>query len=61
MDEYTRKYDSTKCLILDHSDEKCERIFDSIRYDIMLKSNISDICSDKYMKIKINLIDDLPL
>ena len=39
VDEYIRKYDETKYLALFHSDEQHERIFDRIRYLIMLKSN----------------------
>ena len=37
------------------------RFFDRIRYLIMLKSNISDIYSHEFMKIKINSDDDSPL
>ena len=40
-----------------HSDEKYVRIFD----EIMLKSNIPDIYSHKYTKIKITPDDNLPL
>lgn len=36
-------------------------MFDRITYLIMLKSNISDVFSNKYKKIKINSDDDLPL
>ena len=45
VDGYIRKYDSTKHLGLSHSDEKNERIFDKIRYLIMLNSNIIKIFS----------------
>ena len=38
-----------------HSDE---RIFERIRYLIMLKSNISDVYSHKYTKIKISSDDE---
>ena len=58
VDGYTRKYDSTKYLALYHSDEKYEINFNRIWYLIMLKSNISDICSHKCTRIKINLDDD---
>ena len=61
IDGYTRKYDSTKYLALFHCDEKNERIFDRRSYSNMLKSNISDVCSHKYTKFKINSDDDLPL
>ena len=43
-----------------YSSEKYKRKFDRIRY-LMLKSNISDIYSHKYMKIKSNSDNDLPL
>ena len=33
--------------------------FDRIRYLIMLKSNILRVCSHEYMKININLDNDL--
>ena len=36
-------------------------MFDRITYLIMLKSNISDVFSNKYKKIKTNSDDDLPL
>ena len=52
VDECTWKYDRTKYLRLLHSDEKCKRSFGRIRYVAMLKNNISDIYSHKYMKIK---------
>ena len=51
VDGYIRKNDSTKCLALFHSNQKYARIFDRVRYLIMLKSNISDIYSHKYTKI----------
>ena len=46
VEEYIRKY-SSKYLALFHSNKKYERIFDRVRYLIMLKSNISDFCSKK--------------
>ena len=58
---YIRKYDSTKHLEVTNSDYKNERIFDRIRYVIMLNINISETHSHKYTKTKINLNDDLPL
>ena len=61
VDEYIRKYDSTKYVALFYSDEKYEKVFDRIRYLIMLKRNISDVYSHKYTKIKMNSDDDLPL
>lgn len=41
IDGYIRKYDSNECIASFHSDEKYERIFDRVRYAIMLKSNVS--------------------
>ena len=51
-DGYIRKYDTTKYLVLFHSDEKYERIFDWIRYLIMLKSTFKEciICHYWYFK-----------
>ena len=57
---YIRQYDKTRYLALLHSDEKYKKKFDRIRY-LMLKSNISDIYSHKYMKIKINSDNDIYL
>ena len=56
-----REYDGTKYLAFFHSNEKHERIFDRIRYLVMLKSNISFVVSHKYAKIKNGSDDDLPL
>ena len=55
-----RKYDGTKYLALFHSDKNYERIFDIIRYLIVLKkkSSISDVNSHKFMKMKIRSDDD---
>ena len=61
VDECIRKYDGTKYLTLFHSHEKYERLFDRIRYLIMFKSNIWGVNSHKYMEIKINSGDILPL
>ena len=60
VDEYSRKYDRTKYLAL-YPYQKYKRIVDRIRYCFMLKSNISDVYSHKYMKIEINSDDDLRL
>ena len=57
VDEYVKKYNSTKYLTLFHSGEKYERVFGRIRYLIMLKSNISEVYSHKYTKIKTNSDD----
>ena len=59
VDGYTRRYDSSKYLSLLDSNEKYERNFDRIRYLMTLKTNISDVYSHKYTKIKINLDDDM--
>ena len=55
-----RKCNKTKYLALFPHGEKYERMFDRIKY-FMLKSNISYVYSHKYMKIKIDSGDDLPL
>ena len=54
VDGYIRKYDETKYLSLFHSGQKYERSLERIRYLIMLKSIIPEVCSHKYMKTKIN-------
>ena len=59
VDGYIRKYDGTKYLVLFHFDVTYKRIFDKIRYLIMLKSNISDVYS--HMCAEIDSDDDLPL
>ena len=53
VDGYIRKNDRTKYLGLFHSDEIYDQIFYRIRYLIMLKINVSDVCSHKYMKINL--------
>ena len=58
---YIRKNDRVKYLGLFHSDEIYDQIFYRIRYLVMLKINVSDVCSHKYMKIKFDLDDDLTL
>ena len=54
------KDERTKYLALFHS-ETFERIFNRIRYVNVLKSNISYVYSHKYLKIKINSDNNLPL
>ena len=49
----------TKYIALFYSDGKYEKMFDKIRYNIMLKINISNAYSHKYMKIKIFSDNDL--
>ena len=53
VDRYNRKYESTKYLALFHSDEKKEKVYDRIRYAIMLKSNILDIYFINIRKLKL--------
>ena len=57
-DGYIMKHDGTKYLALQYSDKKYERIFDRIRYLVMLKSNHPDALSYRYTRIKINSDDD---
>ena len=47
--------------IKNDSDEKCEIIFEIVRYIIMLKSNISHIFSHKYAIFEISSDDELSL
>ena len=62
VDGFIRKYDKTKYPGLFHSYEKYEIIFERVRYLIVLKSNMSDVYYQQYMKIKINFDEDyLPL
>ena len=56
VDGYIRKYDRTKILGLFHSNEKLEKVFDKIGYPAML-----DVYTHKYMEIKIDSDDELPL
>ena len=52
VDGCTGKYDGTVYLALFHSDKKYERTFEGTFDLIMLKSNISDVYSHKYLRIK---------
>ena len=61
VDGCIRNFDSNSYQAFFHFDEKYMRMFDRIRYPVMLKSNISDIYSHKNTNIKINLDDDIPL
>ena len=61
VDGYVRNNDRTKYLELFLSNQKFERMFDRIRYLIMLISDISYVYPHKYMKIKIESDDDTPL
>ena len=53
------KYFNLLCCI--QNSLRCKAFFDRIRHFIMLKSNISDIYSQKYTEIKINSNGDLTL
>ena len=61
VDGCIRNFGSNSYQAFFHFDEKYMRMFDRIRYLVMLKSNISDIYSHKNTNIKINLDDDIPL
>ena len=61
VEGYIRKYDKTRYLALFHSDKNCQRFFDRIRYHLMLKYNISEVYSHKFMESKVNSDDNLPL
>ena len=45
---------SIRCKNFKNSEEKFHRIFNRIRYLIMLKNNISDVYSHKCTEIKVN-------
>ena len=61
-DWYIKKYDETKYLVFFfYFNEKCKIIFYRIRYFIALVSNVSDVYSHKYTKIKVNSDNGLPL
>ena len=60
VDGFNRDYDGTKNLVL-FGPEKCDAIFDKIRYLIGLKSCITYVDSHNYAKIKIDSDDDLHL
>lgn len=59
IDGYIRRYDRANYEGLLDPDERYEKMFDWIRYLILLKSNISGVFSHKHTKIKI--CDDLLL
>ena len=58
VDRCFRKYDKARYPALFHSNKKYNRSFDRIRYLLVLKSNTSDVYSNKYTKIKINSDDN---
>ena len=61
VDWYIKKYDETKYLVSFYFNEKYKTIFYRIRYFIALVSNVSDVYSHKYTKIKVNSDNGLPL
>ena len=61
VDRYIRKHNRNKYLVLFPSNENYEIVFDRNIYFTMLKSNILDVCFHKYMEIKTNSDDALPL
>ena len=60
VDEFIRDNDGTKYLVL-FGLEKCNAIYDRIRYLIGLKSDITYVLSHYCSKINIDSGDDLPL
>ena len=60
IDGFIRIYDGTRCLIMFGS-EKCDTIYDRIRYLISLKSGITYISSHYFAKIKVDSYDSLPI
>ena len=61
IDRYIRKYNGTKSLKLFDSDAKYERCLDRVSYLIMLKNIYSSVYFQKFVKIKINSDNNLPL
>ena len=60
IDEFIRVYDGTRCLALFGS-EKCNSIYNRIRYLTGVKSSISYVISHNYAKIKVDSNDYLSL
>ena len=60
IDGFIRVYGGTRYLVLFGS-EKCDYIYNRIRYLISAKSGIVDIMSHNYAKIKVDSFDSLPL
>ena len=60
IDGFIRIYDGTRYLTLFGS-EKCDAIYDRIRYLISLKSGITYIFSHYFAKIKVDSYDSLPI
>ena len=60
IDGFIKVYDGTKYLVL-FGNEKCDYIYNGIRYLRSLKSDITDVISHKYAKIKVDSYNSLPL
>ena len=60
IDGFIRVYDGTRSLVLFGS-EKCDYIYNRIRYLISVKGGITYVISHNYTKIKVDSYDSLPL
>ena len=60
IDGLTRTYDETGYLTLFRS-EKCDAIYDRIRYLISIKNGITYIFSHNFAKIEVDSYDSLPI
>ena len=60
IDGFIRLYDGSRYLVLFGS-EKCDSLYDRIRYTVSVKSGITYIISHNYRKIKEDSYDSLPL
>ena len=60
IDGFIRLYDGSRYLVLFGS-EKCDSLYDRIRYTVSVKSGITYIISYNYRKIKEDSYDSLPL
>ena len=57
---FIRVYDRTRYLVL-FGPEKCDAIFNRIRYFVWVKSGITYVISHNYTRIKVDSFDYLPL
>ena len=60
IDGLSRTYDETRYLTLFRS-EKCDAVYDRIRYFISIKNGITYIFSHNFAKIKVDSHDSLPI
>ena len=60
IDGLSRTYDETRYLTLFRS-EKCDAVYDRIRYLISIKNGITYIFSHNFTKIKVDSYDSLPI